>query len=36
MFSGAGSGKNPAAIQMELQQLKSSPILNPHYRMIQR
>jgi len=37
MFSGhTGQGKNPAAIQMELQTLKASPILNPHFRMIQR
>jgi hypothetical protein len=37
MFTGhTGQGKNPATIQMELQTLKASPILNPHFRMIQR
>jgi hypothetical protein len=36
MFSGHGQGKNPAAITMDLQTLRSSPILNPHFKMIQR
>lgn len=37
MFQGCGtSGNNPAAVQMRLQQLKTSPMLNPHYCMIQR
>ena len=35
MFSGPVT-KIPATIQMELQQLKSAPILNPHFRMVQR
>jgi hypothetical protein len=36
IFSGHGQGKNPAAITMDLQTLRSSPILNPHFKMIQR
>jgi hypothetical protein len=36
MFQGCGTGKHPAVVQGELQQLKSSPMLNPHYRMVQR
>jgi len=35
-FSGHGQGKNPASITMDLQTLRSSPILNPHFKMIQR
>lgn len=38
MFSSplALASKTPATIQMELQQLKAAPILNPHFRMVQR
>ena len=36
IFSGNRQGKNPAAITMDLQTLRSSPILNPHFKMIQR
>lgn len=36
IFSGHRQVKNPAAITMDLQTLRSSPILNPHFKMIQR
>lgn len=36
MYSGPLPSKTPATIQMELQQLKTAPILNPHFRMVQR
>lgn len=36
MFKSPLVSKTPATIQMELQQLKAAPILNPHFRMVQR
>ena len=36
MFSSPLAQKTPQTIQMELQQLKAAPILNPHFRMVQR
>ena len=36
IFPGHRQGKNPAAITMDLQTLRSSPILNPHFKIIQR
>jgi len=31
---GGGGGRGGMAVQMELQQLKAAPILNPHFGMV--